>query len=37
LNKFYGRLMLITAYPYQSEKNIAIFSRDGKILKYEVV
>jgi len=37
LNKFYGRLMLITAYPYQSEKNIAIFSREGKMLKYEVV
>jgi proteasome lid subunit RPN8/RPN11 len=37
LNKFYGRIMLITAYPYQSEKNIAIFDREGKPLKYVVV
>ena len=37
LNKVYGRIMVITAYPYQSEKNIAIFDREGKTLKYEVV
>ena len=37
LNKFYGRIMIITAYPYRSEKNIAIFDREGKPLKYEVV
>jgi len=37
LNKFYSRLMLITAYPYLSEKNIAIFDREGKPLKYVVV
>jgi len=37
LNKFYGRIMVITAYPYRSEKNIAIFDREGKPLKYEVV
>ncbi len=37
LNKVYGRIMFITAYPYQSEKNIAIFDREGKTLKYEVV
>jgi proteasome lid subunit RPN8/RPN11 len=37
LNKFYGRIMVITAYPYRSEKNIAIFDREGKTLKYEVV
>ena len=37
LNKFYGRIMLITAYPYQSEKNMAIFDRQGKLLKYVVV
>jgi len=37
LNKFYGRIMVITAYPYQSEKNIAIFDREGRPLKYEVV
>jgi len=37
LNKFYGRIMLITAYPYLSEKNMAIFDREGKPLKYVVV
>jgi proteasome lid subunit RPN8/RPN11 len=37
LNKFYGRIMVITAYPYQSEKNIAIFDREGKTLKYRVI
>jgi proteasome lid subunit RPN8/RPN11 len=37
LNKFYGRIMAITVYPYQSETNMAIFDREGKSLKYEVV
>jgi len=37
LNKFYGRIMLITAYPYQTEKNIIILDRQGKPLKYVVV
>jgi proteasome lid subunit RPN8/RPN11 len=37
LNKFYGRIMLIAAYPYQTEKNIAIFDREGKALKYTVI
>ena len=37
LNKFYGRIMVITAYPYQSEKSIAMFSREGKSSKYKVV
>ena len=30
LNKFYGKLMLITAYPYQTEQNIAFFDRNGQ-------
>jgi proteasome lid subunit RPN8/RPN11 len=37
LNKFYGRIMLITAYPYQTEKNIIVLDRQGKPLKYVVV
>jgi proteasome lid subunit RPN8/RPN11 len=37
LNRFYGRIMLITAYPYLSEKNMALFNREGKQLKYSVV
>jgi len=37
LNKFYGRIMLITAYPYQSEQNIIILDREGQPLKYAVI
>jgi proteasome lid subunit RPN8/RPN11 len=37
LNKFYGRLMLITAYPYQTEQNIIILDRQGTPLKYTVI
>lgn len=37
LNKFYGRIMLITAYPYQSEQNIIILDRNGQPLKYTVI
>jgi proteasome lid subunit RPN8/RPN11 len=37
LNKFYGRIMLITAYPYQSEKDIAIFDREGKKMEFKVL
>jgi proteasome lid subunit RPN8/RPN11 len=37
LNKFYGRIMLITGYPYQTEQNIVIFDRQGKLLKFTVV
>ena len=37
LNKFYGRIMLITAYPYQSEQNIIILDRQGKPVKYTII
>lgn len=37
LNKFYGRIMIITAYPYKSEKDMAIFDREGKALKCEFI
>ncbi len=37
LNKFYGRIMLITAYPYRSENDIAIFDREGKRVKFKVL
>jgi proteasome lid subunit RPN8/RPN11 len=37
LNKAYGRIMLIAAYPYHSQKNMAIFNREGKTMKYEVI
>jgi proteasome lid subunit RPN8/RPN11 len=37
LNKFYGRIMTIIAYPYQTKRDIAVFDREGKALKYEVL
>ncbi|MEM3708187.1 MAG: Mov34/MPN/PAD-1 family protein [Nitrososphaerales archaeon] len=29
LNNFYGRIMVIIAYPYKSENDIAVFDREG--------
>ena len=37
LNHFYGRIMVITAYPYNSEEHIAIYNRNGKLLEYKIV
>jgi len=37
LNKFYGRIMVIIAYPYQTQRDIMVFDREGKPLKYEVL
>jgi len=37
LNKFYGRIMVIVAYPYQTQQDIMVFDREGKALKYEVL
>lgn len=37
LNEFYGRIMVIVAFPYHSERNIAVFNRDGKALRFKVV
>jgi proteasome lid subunit RPN8/RPN11 len=37
LNKFYGRLMLIAAYPYQTEQNIIILDRQGNPLTYKII
>jgi proteasome lid subunit RPN8/RPN11 len=37
LNKFYGKLMLITAYPYQTEQNIMILNRQGNSLNYKII
>ena len=36
LNHFYGRLMIIAAHPYESERQIAIFDKDGSTVKYVV-
>jgi len=37
LNQFYGRIMVIVAFPYHSEHNIAVFDREGKTLRFKVV
>lgn len=37
LNRFYGRIMVIIAFPYQSERDVAVFNREGKTLKFEII
>jgi len=37
LNQFYGRIMVIVAFPYHSEHDIAVFNREGKALKFKVI
>jgi len=37
LNQFYGRVMVIVAFPYHSERNIAVFNREGKTLRFKVI
>jgi len=36
LNNFFGRIMIIAAYPYISERQIAVFDKDGRTLGYEI-
>ncbi len=33
----YGRLMIIIGYPFESERNMAIFDKDGNLAAYEIV
>jgi len=37
LNNFYGQLMAIIAYPYKDKGDIAMFDRQGKPVKFNVV
>jgi proteasome lid subunit RPN8/RPN11 len=37
LNHFYGKIMTITAHPFQSYNDIAVFNRNGDRLPHEVV
>lgn len=37
LNNFYGRVMIIAAYPYASERDIIVINRLGEKLNYKVV
>jgi len=37
LNHFYGRIMVLTAYPFQSYADIGVFNSHGERLPHEVV
>ena len=37
LNHFYGRVMVITAYPFQSYNDIGVFNSKGDRLRHEVI
>jgi len=37
INKFYGRIMMIAAYPYRTERDIAVFDGRGDPLEYEII
>ena len=37
LNHYYGRIMVITAYPFQSYDDIAVFNSHGDKIQQEVV
>jgi len=37
LNKFYGRVMIIAAYPYRTEKDLAVFDGEGKRIEYKII
>lgn len=37
LNNYFGRMMVIVGYPYESEEDIAVFDREGNRAVYYVV
>lgn len=37
LNNFYGRIMIIAAYPYESEDDIIVMDGEGKRLDYTII
>lgn len=37
LNNFFGKIMVISAYPYMSEQNLAIFNREGSPIHYSII
>jgi proteasome lid subunit RPN8/RPN11 len=36
LNHYYGRIMIITVYPYQSHQDLGAFDRNGAIVNYNI-
>jgi len=37
LNNFFGRVMVIIAAPFRSEKNIGVFNRSGDSIPFQVI
>jgi proteasome lid subunit RPN8/RPN11 len=37
LNHFYGKIMIITGYPYDSEEQIAVYDKLGNLIEYAIV
>ena len=37
INMFYGIIMVIAAYPYRTERDLAIFDGEGRRLKYKII
>jgi proteasome lid subunit RPN8/RPN11 len=37
LHHFFGRILMIVSYPYQSEQNIAVYNHSGERLAFNVV
>ena len=37
MNRFYGKIMIIAAYPYRTERDLAVFDGEGNQLGYEIV
>ncbi len=37
LSNFYGRLMVIAAYPYRSEEDIGVFDKDGVRVYFKMI
>ena len=37
LNQFYGKIMMITGYPYLTKKHIILLDRNGNQLEYKVI
>jgi proteasome lid subunit RPN8/RPN11 len=37
LNHFYGKIMMIVAYPYHSKKDTAIFDGEGRSLPFKII
>ncbi len=37
LNNFYSRILVITAYPYDSEEQIAVYDKEGNAVGYEII